>query len=298
VNLWVLAKYKKRMWLLWTVPTFSLLTCLAVWVYATAAEGWSGHERVKTVTILDQRNLTATTIGWAAFYAPITPGGGLTYAMSTELTPQIGRLSGRRYYGYGGDSGRPRTVNLDNGQHLATGWIVARVPAHFQVRKTADTVRRRLNFRGSAAAGFEVVNGLGVDVRRLVYADRTGKLYQVGAIPAGQTATLNARPGRAKAGHDAWRWIYENDWVGAGGTILDSAMACAVMSSVPKGSVYTTLEYKVNIIRPVPLGMEVDCIGVTDHVGRSTGIAHGEVRGVENGKLYATGSTTCIVMKI
>jgi len=219
VNLWVLAKYKKRMWLLWTVPTFSLLTCLAVWIYATAAEGWSGHERVRTVTILDQRNLTATTIGWAAFYAPITPGGGLTYAMSTELTPQIGRLSGRRYYGYGGDSGRPRTVNLDNGQHLATGWIVARVPAHFQVRKTADTVRRRLNFRGSAAAGFEVVNGLGVDVRRLVYADRTGKLYQVGAIPAGQTATLNARPGRAKAGHDAWRWIYENDWVGAGGTI-------------------------------------------------------------------------------
>jgi len=219
VNLWVLAKYKKRMWLLWTVPTFSLLTCLAVWVYATAAEGWSGHERVKTVTILDQRNLTATTIGWAAFYAPITPGGGLTYAMSTELTPQIGRFSGRFRFGYGGDSGRPRTVDLDNGQHLATGWIVARVPAHFQVRKTADTVRQRLNFRGSAAAGFEVVNGLGVDVQQLTFADAAGNLYAAGPIPAGQTAKLNARPGQAKAGHDAWRWIYENDWVGAGGTI-------------------------------------------------------------------------------
>ncbi len=82
------------------------------------------------------------------------------------------------------------------------------------------------------------------------------------------------------------------------GTLLDSAMACAVMTRVAKGSVYTTLEYKVNIIRPIPLGMEVECVGLSDHVGRSTGVAHGEIRGLDDGKLYATGSTTCIVMKI
>jgi uncharacterized protein (TIGR00369 family) len=34
------------------------------------------------------------------------------------------------------------------------------------------------------------------------------------------------------------------------GTILDSCMACAVMTKTPKGSVYTTLEFKVNVIRP------------------------------------------------
>ncbi|GAA6176710.1 PaaI family thioesterase [Sulfitobacter pacificus] len=82
------------------------------------------------------------------------------------------------------------------------------------------------------------------------------------------------------------------------GTLLDSAMACAVMTQVPRGSIYTTLEYKINILRGIPLGMQIDCIGVTDHVGRSTGVAHGEIRGVEDGKLYATGSTTCIIMKI
>jgi uncharacterized protein (TIGR00369 family) len=80
------------------------------------------------------------------------------------------------------------------------------------------------------------------------------------------------------------------------GTLLDSAMACAVMTKVPRGSVYTTLEYKINITRAIPLGMVIDCIGVVDHSGRSTGIAHGEIRGVEDGKLYATGSTTCIIM--
>jgi len=82
------------------------------------------------------------------------------------------------------------------------------------------------------------------------------------------------------------------------GTLLDSCMACAVMTKVPKGSVYTTLEYKINILRPIPLGTEVDAIGIAQHVGRSTGIANGEIRGVEDGRLYATGSTTCIVMKM
>ena len=80
------------------------------------------------------------------------------------------------------------------------------------------------------------------------------------------------------------------------GTLLDSAMACAVMTRVPRGSAYTTLEYKINITRAIPLGMMIDCIGEVDHVGRSTGVAHGEIRGLEDGKLYATGSTTCMIM--
>ncbi|KIC16711.1 PaaI family thioesterase [Leisingera sp. ANG-DT] len=82
------------------------------------------------------------------------------------------------------------------------------------------------------------------------------------------------------------------------GTLLDSAMACAVMTKVPLGAVYTTLEYKINILRPIPLGTTIDCTGSIDHVGRSTGVAHGEIRGLADGKLYATGSTTCIVMQI
>ncbi|WP_146347278.1 PaaI family thioesterase [Phaeobacter marinintestinus] len=82
------------------------------------------------------------------------------------------------------------------------------------------------------------------------------------------------------------------------GTLLDSAMACAIMTRVPKGSIYTTLEYKINILRSIPLGMDIDSIGEIDHVGRSTGVAHGEIRGVADGKLYATGTTTCIVMQM
>jgi uncharacterized protein (TIGR00369 family) len=80
------------------------------------------------------------------------------------------------------------------------------------------------------------------------------------------------------------------------GILLDSCMACSIMTKVPKGSFYTTLEYKINITRAIPLGLEIAAVGTTDHAGRSTGVAHGEIRGVENGKLYATGSTTCLIM--
>ena len=82
------------------------------------------------------------------------------------------------------------------------------------------------------------------------------------------------------------------------GTLLDSAMACAVMTKVPKGSIYTTLEYKVNIIKSIPEGREIQAIGITNHVGRSTGVATAEIIDAETEKLYATGSTTCIVMKM
>ncbi len=82
------------------------------------------------------------------------------------------------------------------------------------------------------------------------------------------------------------------------GTLLDSCMACAVMTTVPKGSVYTTLEYKVNLTRAIPLGTEIIAVGEIDHAGRKTGVAHGEIRGAEDGKIYATGSTTCLIMSM
>ena len=82
------------------------------------------------------------------------------------------------------------------------------------------------------------------------------------------------------------------------GTLLDSCMACAVMTTVPRGSAYTTLEYKVNLTRALPPGTEIIATGIIDHAGRSTGVSHGEIRGATDGNLYATGSTTCLIMQL
>ncbi|GIT89683.1 thioesterase [Jannaschia pagri] len=80
------------------------------------------------------------------------------------------------------------------------------------------------------------------------------------------------------------------------GTLLDSAMSCAVHTTVPQGQVYTTLEYKVNVTRSIPVGLEVAVEGLVQHAGRTTGVANGWIRGVADGKTYATGSATCLIM--
>ncbi|MDV7271531.1 PaaI family thioesterase [Thioclava sp. A2] len=80
------------------------------------------------------------------------------------------------------------------------------------------------------------------------------------------------------------------------GTIMDTCMTCAVMTGLKAGQYQTTLEYKVNMIRAIPTGAQVRAIGTLEHLGRSTGVARGEIRGVEDGRLYATGTTTCFIM--
>lgn len=78
-------------------------------------------------------------------------------------------------------------------------------------------------------------------------------------------------------------------------TLLDSAVACAIQSTLPAGKGYTTLEIKVNMIRAltkdIPLvRAEANII----HVGRQTATAEGRIVGPD-GKLYAHATTTCLI---
>ncbi len=98
--------------------------------------------------------------------------------------------------------------------------------------------------------------------------------------------------GRAHIQHTNPMGGVHGGWYGA---LVDSAMGCAVMTAVPQGRWYTTLEYKVNLARALPLDTEVEAVGILDHAGRSTAVARAEIRGLD-GRLYATGSTTCIIL--
>lgn len=84
---------------------------------------------------------------------------------------------------------------------------------------------------------------------------------------------------------------------GYAATLLDSAMACAVHSLLPAGTGYTTLEIKVNYIRPLSgkTGL-ISSIGKVIHVGGSAATAEGSIVDGE-GKLYAHATTTCLIMR-
>jgi len=93
--------------------------------------------------------------------------------------------------------------------------------------------------------------------------------------------------------------FYNGTGVAHGGfaaTLLDSALGCAVNSTTPPGKRFTTLELKVNLTRPLTSAVgEVRCEGVAVHVGSRTATAEARVLD-RHGKLYAHGSTTCIVV--
>jgi uncharacterized protein (TIGR00369 family) len=83
---------------------------------------------------------------------------------------------------------------------------------------------------------------------------------------------------------------------GLAATLLDSALGCAINTLAPVGTFFTTLELKVNFTRPIrvengPLRCEARVI----HMGRRTATSEGRIVDAR-GKIYAHGTTTCIVV--
>jgi uncharacterized protein (TIGR00369 family) len=84
---------------------------------------------------------------------------------------------------------------------------------------------------------------------------------------------------------------------GIAATLLDSAMGCAVQSLLPAGTGYTTLEIKVNYLRPITSATgTVTCEGKVIHMGGRTATAEARLTDTA-GKLYAHGTTTCIILR-
>ncbi|HKQ79660.1 MAG TPA: hypothetical protein VJ810_38560 [Blastocatellia bacterium] len=187
VNLFWLARRRKKIWMLWTVPAIALVTCLTITGFALLGEGVSATSRVEAFTILDESSHRASTIGWTAFYAPITPSEGLHYSYDTELTPVA--PESWNYYRSGGGAG-DRTIDLSNDQHFDSGWVTARVPAYFKFRKS-ETRRERLTITQSENDSISVVNGLGADIRELWVAGRNGEVYSAKEIRAGAETKLS-----------------------------------------------------------------------------------------------------------
>jgi uncharacterized protein (TIGR00369 family) len=83
---------------------------------------------------------------------------------------------------------------------------------------------------------------------------------------------------------------------GYAATLLDSAMGCAVQSTLPAGAAYTTLEIKINYVRPIVADTgRVLAEARTVHRGRTVATAEGQVKAEESGKLLAHGTCTCQV---
>jgi uncharacterized protein (TIGR00369 family) len=78
-------------------------------------------------------------------------------------------------------------------------------------------------------------------------------------------------------------------------TLLDSCMACAVHTTLAAKQAYTSVEIKINFVRPVLESTgPVQAEGTVLNVGRRVGTAEGKLTDAA-GRLLAHGTTTCLI---
>lgn len=79
-------------------------------------------------------------------------------------------------------------------------------------------------------------------------------------------------------------------------TLLDTAMSCAVHTRLPINRPYTTLEFKISLVRALTAESgPIQARGYLVHMGRSTALAEGRIEDGD-GKLVAYGTTTCLLL--
>ncbi len=123
--------------------------------------------------------------------------------------------------------------------------------------------------------------------------------------PPAFSATSRITPVEAEAGRVVFEGEPHGDFYNPMGTVhggwiatlLDTAMACAVHSSLKAGEIFTTVEMNVTYVRPVQAATgKLRCVGVLLHSGGRVATAEGKVYDAA-GILIAHGSETCLITR-
>lgn len=163
---------------------------------------------------------------------------------------------------------------------------------------TEGTVRERTFTWGDPLPGARAARGMrGLDYLRAI---QRGEHPPPPVAMALGFTLCEVDEGRAVFGMVPAEYHYNPIGVVHGGvaaTLMDSAMGCAVHSLLPAGAGYTTLELKVNFLRPMTVDTgPVTCTGTVIHAGRTTALAEARITDAA-GRLLAHATSTCIILR-
>lgn len=162
---------------------------------------------------------------------------------------------------------------------------------------TTSTQRTRTTTWQDPHIGAQAGAGMaGLDYLRAMIA---GKLPQPPFANIVGFALVEAEEGRAVFEIEPMEFHYNPSGAVHGGvacTLLDSAMGCAVHTTLPAGVGYTTVELKVNLVKGITARTgQLRAEGRIIHRGNRVATAEGYLRGAD-GRLYAHATTTCMIL--
>jgi uncharacterized protein (TIGR00369 family) len=86
---------------------------------------------------------------------------------------------------------------------------------------------------------------------------------------------------------------------GYASTLLDSALGCAVHTTLPAGVAYTTQTLEAKFVRPITRDTgSVRAEAEVVHRGRKQATVEARLVAVDTGKLLATGTSTCLIYEL
>jgi uncharacterized protein (TIGR00369 family) len=83
---------------------------------------------------------------------------------------------------------------------------------------------------------------------------------------------------------------------GFAATVMDSVTGCVVHTMLEAGESYGTIDLAVKMMRPVPQDKTLIATGTIINMSKSLGISEGRLED-EDGKLYATATCTCKILR-
>jgi len=149
--------------------------------------------------------------------------------------------------------------------------------------------------RPAAAAGAEMA---GIDYMRALIA---GELPPPPIAVVMRLAPIEVAEGTAIFEGEPGEEHYNPIGVVHGGyasTLLDSALGCAVHTTLPAGVAYTTLTLEVKFLRPISRDTgTVRAEAEVTHRGRRQATAEAKLLAAGSGKLLATATSTCLIIE-
>ena len=174
VNIWVLAKKERRLWIFWTLPLLAIVTAVILVGSVILGEGWLRVQKSSSLTLLDERIGEAVTLGWTGIYSTLAPDGEIRFDSGSEVRPLFVMTDAR--------------TDWTDGQRFVSGWVGSRLPRGFAIRKV-EPRRERLPVRREGGQ-LIAVNGLGAAIDELRVADDTGAIFIARNVPAGKEVVL------------------------------------------------------------------------------------------------------------
>ncbi len=122
--------------------------------------------------------------------------------------------------------------------------------------------------------------------------------------PPSISATMGLEFHQAEKGHVVFKATANKNHLnpmggvhgGFAATVMDSVTGCVVHTMLEAGESYGTIDLAVKMMRPVPQDKTLIATGTIINMSKSLGVSEGRLED-EDGKLYATATCTCKILR-